>query len=713
MIQLTSQQQAAVEQIMNYLSGPDQVFILRGYAGTGKTFLIGELVRILNRLHRGFALLAPTGRAARVLADKTRQSAATIHQKIYHLNKLIQIDENEAEFKFHFELKTPVNEDVNRVYFIDEASMVSDTDSESLFLRFGSGRLLSDLFEFVQIKSHQKQAKIIFVGDPAQLPPINSASSPALDPEYLAETYGLDVSMFELTDVIRQETESAILAAATSIRDTLDSGLFNQLNIQPQPGEIEAIRTSDLITFYSNSPPMQKVMNRTIITYSNRAALDYNLAVRRRLWNGDDNLCVQPSELLIVVNNNYQTGYLNGDLLQAIEVADRKETRKIPVGKDWVEITFRDVVLGRKESDGSKTRQSCKIIENVLFNSQRDISIIEQKALYVDFIMRHRTLKPGSADFTRLLLDDPWFNAIRVKFGYAMTCHKAQGGEWDTVAVLFENQRTDRDWLRWVYTAITRARRRVLGINLPQVLPWDGAFGSESADHEPEPGGFQTHVGHAPAASAPASSVFEMNSSPQIQRSDAGESADFEDRFQQAPGFVREMHRAVMPRFQDAGVQVESVDVRIASYYWRYHLKRDNDCVVMQIYFNKKQKFTVHSIPCAHESGTLFQELQDVFEATIPTAMSRQQGGALTFPADKPFLEAFYRLKLNPLLDRLGARVVMLEHLPYRERYHIASQGGIAVVDFLYDGKGRICDSEILMGETRNRDLAERILAGE
>ena len=231
---LTNDQTELVLELERFINSSSSVFLLKGYAGTGKTFMMKGLTDFFVNTNRSFKMAAPTGRAAKVISQKTKHKAYTIHKSIYSSKDLKEFktkDESGTEtFKFYYELKN--NEDpLNTVYIIDESSMLSNVYSEGEFFRFGSGYLLKDLLKFINIDNNDQDKKIIFIGDNAQLPPVNMNFSPALDSNYLKENYNIYSSEFELTEVLRQNTNSGILHNATKLRQSLKSNLFNQIDI--------------------------------------------------------------------------------------------------------------------------------------------------------------------------------------------------------------------------------------------------------------------------------------------------------------------------------------------------------------------------------------------------------------------------------------------------------------------------------------------------
>ena len=471
---LTPSQDKAVDSIQAFLEDPEsECFVLRGYAGTGKTFLLGGLVRYLQINGRSAALMAPTGRAARVISERHNVPANTIHRSIYYLKELKEYrsDDDPVTYKFYYKLL--VNEsDQGTVFIVDEASMISDVYSEQEFIRFGSGKLLSDLFSYLGFDGNDERKKIIFIGDDAQLPPIGMSNSPALDPTYLENEYHVHISQASLTDVIRQQEGDSILKNATRLRKMLADGKYPAFEFEVDNLTTFEARREGVISNYSVDDPILVEPTQIIVVYSNAQAADYNKAIRDRIFPGKNE--ITDRDRIIVVKNSYnhEIDLMNGQMGIVSNVDLHTETRNVPLGKDkhgkkkYVLLTFRGVIASFIDIQGKKHSIKCRIVENLLYSKERALTSDESKALYIDFCMRNSSLRPGSAIFKHELKSDDYFNALQVKFAYALTCHKAQGGEWNKVTVDFYGRnKLNKDDFRWCYTAITRAKQKLFAID--------------------------------------------------------------------------------------------------------------------------------------------------------------------------------------------------------------------------------------------------------
>lgn len=469
---LTKQQQQVFDSIKEFMNGDASVFILRGYAGTGKTTMVKVIADYLAQ-NRFVALMAPTGRAARVLAAKTGIEAHTIHKTIYEkaciVTKNVK-DIAESEFKFVF----PIREDEHEgkfVAIVDESSMVCSRKIEHELFQFGTDNLLEDLLTFVR---PSYGGKVIFVGDPAQLPPVGESISNALRAEFFAER-GLKVVEAELTEVLRQKGDSIILKNAMMIRDLLKKEKRNCLVFEEKENDVETISPDKFLSKYLDYRKQSGKHDSVVICYSNRAASKYNSDIRASLYGGY--MPLQVNDILLITQNNYRLGRMNGEFVPVLEIGARTQQSApvyAQVGSERkrinITINFVQVVV----PDGDGNPMLCMLIEDLLTSDKASISIDENRALYINFCMRNPHLKQGTQAFADALMSDLYYTAIRAKYGYAVTGHKCQGGEWGKVFVDYTDRTgLDNDCLRWAYTATTRAQKTLFVTNLPHVTPFD------------------------------------------------------------------------------------------------------------------------------------------------------------------------------------------------------------------------------------------------
>lgn len=469
-LKLTSDQLQAVRGLQDFIDGSNRVFILKGYAGTGKTTLLKGLINYLQKEGILGHVMAPTGRAAKVIQDKTGYNATTIHKGIYNFERLFTHDDKEQEqsFRYYFGLNcSPANS--NLVYIIDEASMIGNRKSETEFFRFGSGKLLDDLVSFVDLTGAGNH-RLILVGDPAQLPPVGETLSEALESSTF-EKYG--VSSFEMKTIVRQNPGSGLQKNADYYRSLIFSQQVSENCLDIQFDDIVPCSVDQLIDAYLTYAPVPGSHAVQLITYSNSLASIYNSIIRKEYF--PEGKLVEPGDVLQVVQNNYigNEALLNGEFVQVLEVDPTTirqsasiyvDQKRIHIDLDFLRVKFRN-------SEGIVMEKL--IIASLLKSREATITPYENRALYVNFVMRCKH-KAGTSQFAIELKNDPYFNALRVKYGYAITGHKSQGGEWEHVCIDFDGAvGRSNDRLRWAYTAITRASKKLYVLNSPQLKQLD------------------------------------------------------------------------------------------------------------------------------------------------------------------------------------------------------------------------------------------------
>lgn len=446
----TEQQLALLDKLGVFLmsTAPEKVFLLRGYAGTGKTSVVSALVRAMNGLQQKTMLLAPTGRAAKVIAGYSGFPAFTIHKKIYRQKSM-------SEFQFQL----ADNLYSHTLFIVDEASMISNVGSDTAF---GSGRLLDDLIEFVYSGDG---CSLLLLGDTAQLPPVMQPHSPALEPDKL-RGYGLQLHEHTLTHVVRQALESGILHNATLLRNRLieeKTHDFPEFELDGF-GDIRRLNGMELIDEIQRAYDGVGVEDTIVVTRSNKRANIYNNGIRARVMMKEDELT--NGDLLMVTRNNYfwnkpykEIDFIaNGDILQVMRV--RKHYTMY--GFRFADLTLRSLdyeweIDARIWLDALQSESPAQMNEltNRLFQA-----VAED---YPDINNRRELFKK--------IYENEYFNALQVKFAYAVTCHKAQGGQWKKVFVdpgQIAEEQLDTDFYRWLYTAVTRATETVYLINFPQ-----------------------------------------------------------------------------------------------------------------------------------------------------------------------------------------------------------------------------------------------------
>lgn len=449
----TSQQEEALSEIVNFLflKKQETLFLLTGYAGTGKSSLFGALVKTMTELKQKTVLLAPTGRAAKVFSYYSDHPAFTIHKKIYR-QKVYTGDSAE------FSIMDNLHKDT--LFIVDEASMISNDSFGNAY--FGTGRLLDDLIHYVYAGEN---CRLLLIGDAAQLPPVGQEESPALSVAML-EGYGLEVYRSNLTEIVRQGTDSGILFNATNIREALrldETELYPKLSLDSFT-DIKNIQGEDLIDEISSSYHREGIENTMIVTRSNKRANIYNQGIRNRILYREEEL--SSGDLLMISKNNYfWTEKVEGlDFLANGEIV---KVRRIRNTQELFGFRFCDAELISLDTD---IEFSAKINLDSLHSEAASLSREDEERLFAHVMQDYEHLSTKAARMKELKID-PYFNALQVKFAYAITCHKAQGGEWSSVFLdigYITEEHMGINFYRWLYTAITRAKGKLSFVNLPK-----------------------------------------------------------------------------------------------------------------------------------------------------------------------------------------------------------------------------------------------------
>lgn len=450
----TAEQLVFCREMASFLSQrlDDQCFILRGYAGTGKTTSVAALVKALPMFGLKAALLAPTGRAAKVMSNYTGRKALTIHKRIYRKRSAVSTD-------MSFQIAPNLAE--YTLFIIDEASMIADewnTQTGSSFLK--------DLMEFVY---NGKNCAAVFVGDTAQLPPVGSIDSPALNREYMMGNFALEVKAVELQEVVRQEKESGILANATMLRKLINEEQENADSVElPQfitknYKDIFRMTGVKLVEGLEYAYHKFGIENSLMVCRSNKSANVYNQQIRARLLYREEELT--GGDQIMVVRNNYfwlpdneSAAFIaNGDMAKVVRVRGEEERYGF---------RFSEVLLEFMDFPDAG-QITCKVMLDTLTAETPNLSYEQSNKLFEGLNEDYEHIANKRERF-KAIKEDPYYNALQIKFAYAVTCHKAQGGQWDAVFVdqgYLTEDMIDLDFLRWLYTGVTRAKRELFLVN--------------------------------------------------------------------------------------------------------------------------------------------------------------------------------------------------------------------------------------------------------
>lgn len=441
-------QDIALQQVSSFVidEKKDALFLLKGYAGTGKTTIISSLVKNLWKIKKSGVLLAPTGRAAKVISNYSGREAHTIHKKIYFPKK-----KSGAGVQFVLQ----PNKHRNTIFIVDEASMIPDVNSDAKM--FENGSLLDDLIQYVY-SGHKCQ--LILMGDTAQLPPVKLEVSPALEEQKLQSNYYKEVTHIELDEVVRQSEESDILLNATLIRDALREEFYEsfKFRLTPKADVIRLIDGHEIMEAIEDSYRNLGHEDTTIIVRSNKRANMYNQQIRNRILFQEEE--ISAGDYLMVVKNNYfwikpnsEAGFIaNGDIIKVLEIQAIKELYGF---------RFAEVNVQMVDYPNMKPFETVVLLDTLESNNP-SLTYEESNSLYQEVMKDYEEESSKYKKFLKVK-NNKFFNALQIKFSYAMTCHKSQGGQWHTVFVEqpYLPDGVNKDYLRWLYTAVTRAKDKL------------------------------------------------------------------------------------------------------------------------------------------------------------------------------------------------------------------------------------------------------------
>jgi ATP-dependent exoDNAse (exonuclease V) alpha subunit len=681
---LTKEQANLLEELNIFLSNKDEhIFLLKGYAGTGKTFMTKGLTEYLTAIGRNYVLAAPTGKAAKVIKEKTEQDAFTIHKTIYSYKDLkeyiVENEDGSETFKFYFDLAS--NEHSNdTIYIIDESSMIGDTKQEGEFFRFGSGKLLTDLLTFINLDHNDHNKKIIFIGDDAQLPPVGMNYSPALETNYLKENFNFNSRFAELKEVVRQQKDSGILHNSTNLRDSIKKNIFTKLQFNLEFNDTNHVEHENLLEKYLLSCNYKINGESIIIASTNNVVDEYNTQIRKHFFPNNSQICAGDKVMATTNNNTFGVFVYNGDFGLVKSVANETIKREVFVKHKFynetemstikVPLWFKKVEIGFKDENEKAYFFECYILENILYRNivykdldnilkckQLDINSIETKALYVDFVnrARERGLKSGSEEFKQAIKSDKYFNCLKVKFGYAITCHKSQGSEWNNVFVNCKTheQSLSKNYFRWIYTAITRAKKNLYTLDEPHIGIFDGIDTNVQMEHIQST---QTEV--------TTTRIDTSNDNP----------------FNIGDRFLQELYKKIAAIVNVNNIKILNLQHNQNQEQYTFESNNEQSRVIM--YYNAQNIVTAINPIETNNLSNLLKAILEPLKNHILTVE-----GHTDFTFDENFLEDFYLT----LKEKLNNDIIIanIEHLNYMERYTFSRKNEIAIIDFYYNEKGQ------------------------
>ncbi|MBR4952604.1 MAG: AAA family ATPase [Alistipes sp.] len=448
----TNNQKKIIEKLSAWLSDDDynRIFVLNGYAGTGKTTIIAAFVAALKELGIKPILLAPTGRAAKVLTRYSNLTAYTIHKKIYREKS---ISDYQSKFSLDY------NREKDAVFIVDEASMLSTFAADS---SFGSGNLLDDLVQYVR---QGKRCRLMLVGDDAQLPPVGDDYSPALQPSELLP-YG-DVEYGTMDEVVRQSHDSGILFNATMLRCMLENSIYEIPHFDLKFKDFRHVQGGELLEELQDCYDRFGRDETIVITRSNKRANRYNEGIRRHNLSAEEE--IESGDMLMIVKNNYFYAEQDKDSpMSFVANGDVARLKRIRRFEEFYGFRFIDATLQFPDYDDYEMQ--AKILMDTLSSESPSLTREQSNQLFIEVEKDYADITVKSKRY-KAIRENPHFNAMQIKFAYAITCHKAQGGQWKAVFVdrcLFGDELMSKDMLRWLYTAITRATERVYLVNFDE-----------------------------------------------------------------------------------------------------------------------------------------------------------------------------------------------------------------------------------------------------
>lgn len=678
---LTSGQTELIKELKIFLSNKTQnIFLLKGYAGTGKTFITKGLTEYLSAIGKSYVLAAPTGKAAKVIKEKTQNEAFTIHKTIYSYNDIKEYKVNNIDgsqtFKYYFNLANNINSS-QTIYIIDESSMVSDKEQEGEFFRFGSGKLLTDLLEYINLDHNDHNKKIIFIGDNAQLPPVGMRYSPALDETYLKKEFNVETVSFELTEVVRQAEDSGILKNSIQLRESIQRDIFNQLDFNLKFPDIKHIEHEELLNLYLESCDTKINGKSMIIAHSNTVVDSYNSQVRKHFFPNKPFLCSGDKVMAIANNNTFGIFIYNGDFGLVRKVDSKIERKEVFIkhrlDKDEnsttirVPLQFKKIEIGFNNIYNKAYFFECYILENILYPNiiykdtmldrykQQDIKSIETKALYVDFTNRAREkgLKPNTEEFKQAIKSDKYFNCLKIKFGYAITCHKAQGSEWDNVFVDCKTHASvlSKQYFRWLYTAITRASKKLYTLDEPHF----DVLGDVTIKSNETSGKEKSSESCLTGNENP----FEINNK-----------------------YLFSMYQQINSIMEKNNIKI--LNIKHGEYHEIYTFESNNKQIIVKIIYKGNYKVSTIVDNDINNSNTLIITLLKPLIGKI--IVVDEQTGLDNF--DKTFKAEYYEALKNRLLQS-QISIVKIEHFEWYEQYTFKKDNNYSIYKFYFNARGQ------------------------
>lgn len=699
--QLSPSQEEAIEKISSFLDDKHkQIFILNGAAGSGKTFLIRSIVDLLLEKERpDFKILAPTGRAVDNIRTKIVHDIRTIHSLIYKrqpneenvLDEEIDSNDNKDvettnvyELIFNIRNSDELNDDAKSTFIVDECSLLSDSYFKSDIFNFGTNHLLADLLTFANIKNSRR--KIIFIGDDKQIMQ-GGFSVNALNIEYFEKEHGLGSDSFELNGMQRYDVNNEILNNAINVRQAIENNLYNRFEIKHNNSNVIKLDKGNILDQYSLLNDTQTI----IIKYKNEQCIEMNRWLRENLFKRPEtifqnDLIMFYKNFYLRIDSGYPPEYINipnGVIARIIQINEEPENieQAYDRSKNKVILKFRDVKIRLLNG----TEYAIKVFENYWTSNQNHLSNEELRGLIVKFHQDFRQRegyspnpkKMGHQKYYEAIQADPYFNSARVKPAYSITCHKAQGSEWQNVLVDFDhgNEGLKESFFRWAYTAITRSVNKLYIINSPRFGPYSNITWQQT--------------------NSCLTNKFDLTLKIDIQRNISDEDIILAKQKEipiDGDGIFIKLFSFLYSIYGKKQINIERVEHNLKNYYVRYFLEKESEKVALNFVFDGH--FTFHQ-PTLLEAKTTSMSLGKEIISLIKNGSIKSPLNIDDFPAEKQFLVDFYE-ELSSKLEINNISILSIYHGNYSERYVFTSNGEFSQIDFSYDSNHFITSAHVI-----------------
>lgn len=606
----------------------------------------------------------------------------------------------------------------NTVYIADEASMLGDIYQENEFFRFGTGYLLTDLMKFINFDHNDHNKKLIVIGDSAQLPPVGMNSSPALDASYLKQKFNVECAEYELTHVVRQQADSGVMANALMLRDSMAKGVFNQLDFKLDFPDVTALKHEQLIAHYLDACKYEPMSNQAVILCgSNADVKHYNDRIREEFFPGKTE--IQPRDKLIMIKNTEVEGHLltNGEFVYVTACSYTAVKRTVTLKtknadnqteQRVVELSFRNIAIGFRDENDTIIKLQCILLETVLHSADGALNSDQQKALYVDFCIRNPQLNRGSKEFKDALLSDPYFNALRAKYGYAITVHKAQGSEWPNVFAKCKTPQystLSHLYFRWLYTAITRTSDKLYVLDEPHILPGSGLKKTMQKDFSwlTDANGLNNQPLNQPGSSLLQEqdiSAHVLSVSGSLIAGTPKYATDF--GIPASESFLVALFNEINSLLQPVGAEITGVVHN--QYQERYFIARQQEQACININYSGKNKVTRVQYVQLTEFNA---EITSLLSSLVNKPLALVAEGSPTQLSEE-FMQQLYQ-RLEAVCNSAEIAIVGVTERPFCLEFSFSKGNAFTCINIFYNGKKCFTRYQYVQGKSNSAELTQTI----